>query len=532
MPGPDRKSPEGNSLLTNQDRNNPTDTEFETEPYEPRRIDATRSPEQPGDNLDLRLALFEKTDHANGLRFVERFGGDVKYVPGIGFLVWDGHRYVVDRSGNTVRRRAHETNQIMDRELVALVVDGASRQAVEALRKWKLSSQSSARIDAMIREARPYLECKADELDTANFLFNAANYTIELHDPPEHWEPGADTPFITAREPRRDDFVTLRAKAPYDASATCPLWNAFLNKVQPAEEIRDYLQRLCGYAMTGSVEEQILAFLLGNGANGKSTFLETIAYVMGDYACTVPIASLMHDDRRRGSEASPDIARIRGRRLVRSSEPDIGSRLSESTVKQLTGGDRVIARSLHQDFVEFQPTFKLMVSANNRPSIRGQDEGIWRRIHLIPFDTMIPVEQRDRKLIDKLQDEAPGILNWIIKGYCAWRVNGLKVPPQVSEATREYRESEDPVGAFLASETIRGSNLSVRAKDLYQSYLRWCDENAETALSQNLFGRILTERGIRRVKSGITVYRGIELVLRPDDSADSRRSDDTEGDKI
>ena len=213
-------------------------------------------------------------------------------------------------------------------------------------------------------------------------------------------------------------------------------------------------------------------------------------------------------------------------RLVVTSEPDLGARFSESTIKQLTGGDRLTARSLNQDFFEFRPTFKLMLSANHRPQIRGQDEGIWRRLLLVPFETVIPVERRDKQLPERLKAEASGILNWMLEGYCLWRTMGLQVPAQVREATQDYRESEDPVGNFLSSETRAAPASSVRASDLYQAYQQWCHDNGEAEFKQKAFGQILTERGFKREKKSVNFYLGIELV-RPLDERDSHAGSET-----
>lgn len=474
--------------------------------------------EQTVTPLDSRLALLDRTDFGNAQRLLARFGDDLFFVHGVGYLAWDGTRWRTDQSDLAIRRFAHQTADRIREETTALRQEDSGREDWRGHFKWEKASQNSSRIEAMIREAKPYIERSVDAFDVNDFLFNAANRTLDLGQPPEHWEPDIEGPYIEPRKPHRDDLITLRAHAKYNPEALCPHWDRFLAEIAPDPAIREFLQRWSGYLLTGSGEEQVLVICYGLGANGKSTFMETIAHVLGEYAVGLPFASLLHNDRKRGSEATPDIARLRGARLVVTSEPDIGARFSESTIKQLTGGDRVTARDLHKGFFEFKPSFKLMLSVNNRPQVRGQDEGIWRRLLMVPFERVIPAGRRDRRLPDKLRLETSGILNWMILGYCKWRAGGLAVPDQVNEATRDYRESEDPVGSFLSSETQVEPNASVRASHLYKAYQRWCQENGDTAYSQKGFGRIITERGIPRSKSGVYFYRGIELVRPVDDS--------------
>mgnify|MGYP003667548789 CR=1 FL=1 len=494
-------------------------------PYDPAHRKSIYEPmEHNGDIEDqnLELAHFGHTDVANARRLLSRYGRDIAYVSGIGFLVWDGMRWCPDRSDLAVRPLAHRVADEIQFEARALRAAAADREVVDALFKWRRTSENSARVEAMIREARPYVQKSIESLDSNTFLVNASNgVTIRLGEPPEHFEPGLDLPFVTPGSPDRDDLLTRQLGVAFEQDATCPNWEKFLSEILPDTELRAFLQRWCGYLLTGSVEEQVLVICHGLGANGKSTLLETLSFVLGDYAVGLSFASLLRDERKRGSDASPDISRLRGTRLAVASEPDTGARFSESTIKQLTGGDRITAREIYHSFVEFQPTFKLMLSVNNRPQIRGQDEGIWRRLLMLPFERIIPPEQRDRRLPEKLKSEGSGILNWMIGGYCDWRVNGLNVPDRVRHATEDYREHEDPVGSFLSSRTRPEPNKNIRATELYGEYSQWCHENGESTYNQKAFGRIMSERGIERVKKGVYFYRGIELIKTPPDTDDS-----------
>jgi putative DNA primase/helicase len=197
---------------------------------------------------------------------------------------------------------------------------------------------------------------------------------------------------------------------------------------------------------------------------------------------------------------------------VVAAEPDAGARLSENVVKTITGGEKVTARHLNQGFVEYTPAFKLIVSCNQKLHIRGQDEGIWRRILMVPFTEFIPPGERDRTLRSKLRAEAPGILNWCLDGYRLWRESGLMVPEVVRSATDDYRRDSDPVGQFVAARTVRSATASANASDLYTAFERWCVQNAVEPASKTKFGTRLVELGYEKVKVGTIFYRGVQLL--------------------
>ena len=332
-------------------------------------------------------------------------------------------------------------------------------------------------------------------------MFNAANGTLEL---------GA-AGGVETREHRREDLITQASPVAYEPEAEAPTWRAFLERALPDRAVQAFIQRYAGYSLTGDISEQSLVLCYGRGANGKSTLLEVLSHILGDYAKATPFASLLHDDRRRGSEASPDLARLLGARLVTAAEPEVGARFSEAMLKSLTGGERIPARHLREEFFEFSPKFKLWLSFNNRPSVRGQDEGIWRRLLLVPFDVVIPRPERDRRLVAKLKAEASGILNWALDGYRLWAESGLAVPEAVRAATDEYRLDSDPVGQFLQAAVGELKGGAVRARVLYSAYAKWCRENAVKPFSETAFGTIVPERGIRKEKAGAIFYRDIEL---------------------
>jgi putative DNA primase/helicase len=262
-----------------------------------------------------------------------------------------------------------------------------------------------------------------------------------------------------------------------------------------------------------------LFFLHGSGANGKTTFLEIIRAITGDYAAVADFTTFLE---KRGDGPRNDVARLFGARVVTSSEVGEGKRLNESLVKALTGGEMISARFLYADLFEFMPTFKVFLAANHKPVIRGTDDGIWRRVRLVPFTVQIPAEEQDKELLAKLRGELPGILRWALAGCILWQRHGLGIPDEVRAATEAYRSESDTMGAFLEEycELGTGFEFSEPASALYAAYAQWAREGGEYQLSQTAFGRRLEERGIVAVKKGTggsrKVWRdGVRLVVRP-----------------
>jgi putative DNA primase/helicase len=267
-----------------------------------------------------------------------------------------------------------------------------------------------------------------------------------------------------------------------------------------------------GYALTGITWEQVLFFLYGLGANGKSTFLEVIQTMLGDYATQTTSETFML--KRHGSPISNDVADLRGARFVSAVEIESGRRMAEVLIKQMTGGDRLKARFLYSEHFEFKPEFKIFLAANHKPVIQGTDTAIWRRIRLIPFTVQIPEIEQDRELPDKLKAELPGILNWAIEGCINWQNHGLTPPQAVQDATQNYRQEMDTLADFLAECCIMAPETSALAADLYKKYCGWAEENGEKKpFSQKVFGTALAERGFERTRAhgGKKLWKGIRV---------------------
>jgi putative DNA primase/helicase len=321
----------------------------------------------------------------------------------------------------------------------------------------------------------------------------------------------------------------------YDRDATCPTWERFLATIFPAtsdaaEEAGDaelitFVQRLLGLCLTGDVREHLLPVLWGTGANGKSTLVNVLLEMLGrDYSMKAPPNLLM---ARRGESHPTERADLFGRRLVVCSETPEGRRLNEALVKDMMGGEPIRARRMREDFWEFVPTHKVLLCTNHRPIILGTDEGIWRRLRLIPFEVTFwdpndpsikgryrPAHlKQDKELPGKLRLELPGILAWCVRGCLDWQRDGLTLPERVRVATAEYRSGEDVLGQFIIECCLVGKDPAyrVKASDLYTRYRAWCEAGGERPSSPRILGASMTERGFERLVSNGTWYLGIAL---------------------
>jgi putative DNA primase/helicase len=289
--------------------------------------------------------------------------------------------------------------------------------------------------------------------------------------------------------------MTKASPVAYDKTATAPTWDTFLERVVPDADVRRFVQKAIGYSMTGDVSEQVLFFLHGGGANGKSTFLNAILHALGDYGRQSAPDLLMF---KYGNEHPTAQADLLGRRFVTTIEAQEGRRMAEVMVKQLTGGDMVTARRMREDFFSFAPTHKIWLAANHKPVIRGTDYAIWRRIRMVPFTVQIPAAEQDPMLPAKLEAELPGILRWAVEGCLAWQREGLEPPAAVRAAVDEYRSEMDTVGQFIEERCDLERTALTKSGVLRKSYEGWCEANGERPMSTTAFGLRLQEKGLRR----------------------------------
>jgi len=435
---------------------------------------------------------YMRTDDGNTLRFIDRHGELLRYCPPWKcWLVWDGQRWLKGAEG-AVMRLARATA----RSIFAEASDADDEETQKAIAKWAVMSQNANRIQAMISLARSdeRVEVAPDAFDADPWLLNVENGTLDLlagelrrHDPQDH--------------------ITKLAPVPYEPAAAAPTWDAFVERVLPAEEVRTFVRRAAGYSATGDISEQCLFIHYGFGANGKSTFQEAVTAALGDYALKTPTETLLV---KRSGGIPNDVARLKGARYVTASETEDGRRLSESLVKELTGGDTISARFLHAEFFDFPPTHTLHLSTNHKPEIRGTDLAIWRRIRLVPWTVTIPPWDQDRELPKKLRGELPGILAWIVRGCAEWQSSGLDAPEEVRKATEAYRTEMDTLAAFIEDRCVVREGLVAPATRLYKRYQMWCDDAGEKPHTQRTFGVKLGERGFESTKITRGPYKDLK----------------------
>jgi putative DNA primase/helicase len=426
----------------------------------------------------------ELTDVGNAERLVRLAGGDLKNIFGhrATWKVWDGTHWVNNR-GQVFRMAIAAARSIRAEAAAAVDDDRRARLAAHALRSEGLRS-----LTAMIEIARslPEVSVEPADFDPDPELLGCENGTLDLR-----------TGIL--RPSRRDDLISRSTGVSYDPDARAPTWEAFVERILPSADLRSFVQKLAGYCLSGLTSEQVLVVFHGSGANGKSTLVETLSAAMGDYSrvaeANLLLAKRWDDGPKNG------LAGLAGARLVTASETESGRRLAESAVKQITGGDRITARFLYGEFFDFYPVFKVILSTNNRPEVEGSDKGILRRIRLVPFDVEIPVEQQDKDLRRKLQDELPGVLAWMVRGLAEWRTSGLGNPPEVDEAIEDYREDADSIAGFVSS-CVVGEPAPTLFSEIYEAYRAWATQRGMPIRSKIALADVLKAKGFRKTRTG------------------------------
>lgn len=437
-------------------------------------------------------------DTGNAQRFRDANAGLIHYnhVDGC-WIYWDGVRWASDENGE-IKRRADKMLADMAKDLKEMQDD----PAYNAYKKHLSRSRSHRGKEGFIAEAR-HLEgvpVLPSEMDRAGNAFNVRNCLISLK---------------TGRTAEHDKKYMISKLAPvtYDENAKCPRWDRFIEEITCGDKsLQLYLQRMIGYCMTAYTKEQCMFFLYGNGSNGKSVFVDTIAYMLGEYAASCQPETVMMRDRN--NTARGDLARLKGARMVVTSEPNDGCRLDEGIVKQMTGGteNKLTARFLYGREFEFSPEFKIVMSTNYKPVIKGTDNGIWRRVRLIPFTAEFTKENRDPQLTEKLRRELPGILNWAIAGAVGWCKEGLPPCAIIDEAGQEYRSEMDRVQQFLDDCTTRSESSSTQASTLYKCYKAWCSEQGDRfPVGSTKFFMELKRRFKSRKTEAYNEYIGIKI---------------------
>ena len=425
------------------------------------------------------------TEDALALSFTRRYHRDWRYVAGWGkWLVWDGQRW-----------RTEDTLAATD--LIRSVCRQTALRADNPRVATKLASAGTVSgVERLARADRRHA-ATTDEWDADPWLLNTQGGVLDL-------KTGRMRP-----HERTDRMTKITTATP---GGDCQTWRQFIDEVTGGDkELEFYLQRMVGYALTGSTQEHALFFLYGTGANGKSVFVNTLATILGDYATNAPMDTFMET---RTDRHPTDMAGLRGARFVAAIETEQGKRWAESKLKNLTGGDKISARFMRQDFFKFFPQFKLFVAGNHKPAIRNIDEAMKRRLHLIPFTITVPPERRDKNLQQKLLAERDGILAWAVQGCLDWQRHGRLRPPQrVVDATEEYFEAEDALGRWLDERCVRETCAKSLTAELFNDWKQWAEAAGEFVGAQRRFSDQLITRGLEKWRNGMGVrgFQGIGL---------------------
>lgn len=424
-----------------------------------------------------------------------RHGHNIHFTVERSWLVWDGARWKQDEKSVIIGALGKEAAESMYAEIVNATNDAERKELMKLAKQY----QQRRSIDNAIHLARsePNVLCSLTEFDADPWILNATNGIIQL-------QTGELLPH------NKDKRCTLMTGTSYESDATCPRWQSFIGEICLEDvELMDYLQRMCGYLLTASVREQCLFFFHGGGSNGKTTLVETIMRAMGEYSCSCDTDILMV--RKQGGIPN-DIARLRGVRAAFMNETNQGHRFDEAKLKNLTGGDTLTARFMREEFFDFRPTHKLILRGNHKPTVNGTDEGIWRRLRLIPFDLRLTADEKDVGLEDTLKGELPGILRWMVDGCRMWQREGLKTPVKVLEAIKEYRDQSDTLGRFI-EENCEVSRLAEhRVGSFHSAYQEFCKSAGERWASLKDFPEEMARRGYpRRKLGGTSLFVGIKL---------------------
>jgi len=505
--------------------------------------------------LVRKCANKDQNDRDNGWRLVTWFGDDLIYVVGLGWLTWRGTHWQCDEGELQSRLKAQnlvdkiklevpfiEPSEPQQRLLAA--AEAVAKKPVEeqtaddtkllikaakgrdqlmkkktARRTFAVSSGNATKTTAMLVQAASLLTADQDMLDADRMAINVQNGTLKIVRIEDMECPDEDITRYKAdicfKPHARADMITKCADVTYDPKTKCPDFMKFLERAQPDENVRLFLQVFHGMAMLGGKKEQKVIFHYGTGANGKTVFIETLGRLCGQYRTVVSPDTITGDSARGGQQASPDLARLFNTRVATIEELPRGSPLKENLLKAVSGGGKILARSLHKDPFEFYPLFTAVMSGNDMPAISGTDDGIWRRLLLVHWLEVIPEREQIElnTMLALLDKERSGILNWLLEGISLYLERGLKefVPPSVSKFANEYRADKDPVGQFVEACVTRTPGPMVQAKDMFKAYQDWSEYNGMKPWQQKAFGTRMSALRFDKKRGRIYEYLDCEL---------------------
>ncbi|MBT2600904.1 MULTISPECIES: phage/plasmid primase, P4 family [unclassified Oceanobacillus] len=464
------------------------------------------SPQSSNDDFNLYVAEFDTKkiekkyysydDTGNAERFTNLYKDSVRYsYIRKNWYYYNDKTWQLDQEGK-VKSLVDEILIRMKQEPVFVADDVDEEEARKNLTKHIKYSRGSNGKTNMLKESQHLLPIQPDEFDKDKHLFNVQNGYLDLETGKLH-------------DHDRSKLFTKISSIEFTDKIDCPLWVDFLHQIFDGDQqLIDYLQRAVGYSLSGSTEEQMMFILYGNGRNGKSVFLDIITEMMGNYTTNIQPQTIMV--KPQAGTANSDIARLQGARLVTTTEPNDGMRFDEGLVKQITGGDKVTARFLYGDEFDYYPEFKLWMATNHKPIIRGTDDGIWRRMAIIPFTVQIPENKVDKQLKYKLRRELKAILNWAVEGYQEWKRIGLSEPQTIKDQRKEYRTEMDAVELFIDECCYRKTGEREKANDLYKVYRDWAKNNGQYMMNSTKFGKEMGNK-FQKIRSNGSYYVGLQL---------------------
>jgi P4 family phage/plasmid primase-like protien len=494
--------PAGDHDFTLDEAINCVESAFQGDPKPPWIPDGFFGPD-PSDFDEQRIATlmgYHLTDAGNAEAFLNIHGHRFYHIPERkSWYMWDGVRWMLEEQAardamlDTTRIRASFSDRID-----TATVNGRDHQ--QKYLRWTRNSENFAKINSALDSAA-YKKYKSINLfDAQPYILACTNGLVNLR----------TGEFQIAKA---NNFISKSTFIEFNPNAQCPRWLEFLDEITLEDKLLiGFLKRMVGYSLTGDVSEHYMVMFLGGGANGKSTFLEAISSVLGEYAQTAPSSLLK--EKRGGDDIPTDVARLCGIRFTKIVEMKERVTLNAERLKALTGGDKITARFLHENFFEFNPQFKLWLAVNHKPTIRDTSEAIWRRIGLVDFKAYFPPEKQDKHLIDLLRSEASGILNWAVEGCLEWQESGLNPPDSVKAATQAYRDESDDVARFLEEICVKEEQGQVDSNELYEAFSAWWKDtiNDTPWEKKTLYGK-LKEKGhkVIRLNRHTIVVRGLTL---------------------
>ncbi len=455
-------------------------------------VQEENKPVLPADTTGkVTLPEYPMTDAGNAERLKAQYGDVIRYCATYNsWYLWNGKVWVRDDAGKMLIIATFVARSIHNEASTAATTDRS-----RALSRWAIYSESLHARKAMIDSAAPHIPVIPGEFDSYAELFNCRNGTLNLTT-------------MNFYPHRKEDMLTKMAAVDYDPTAECPQWLSHLNLLFASD--LDYLsgfQAMCGYTLLGSKPQQLMFILYGKGRNGKSKTIEVLARIFADYAVNIAADSLM---AKRFETTRSDLARLSGARFATAAEGAEGARMDESIIKQITGEYAITVRKLYENEFEFCPIAKIWMTTNHEPNIAGTDDGIWRRLWMLPFTVQIPEEKCDPDIALKLLSESSGILNWCLAGLTRYYANGCRLEPphRVSQATANLRTASDTVGLFLATECTLDPGCKMSRMTMNELFEKWCGEEGyrQNISKKKLFSSLRELGVIDGGKSGIERY--------------------------